>query len=548
MTANKHKKSPPRKSAQHPSPHKSQKPRKSHKSPRENVTHSKASNPIFNQNSAGVTRPILPPTRRLLFPQCSNSSSSMEIPVSLRGIKIDMVQEINHFLRPPKEEAFNQNSEQQSFSSPSSSKKDNQHMKKKTVSSQAAKLSDSRPSKRQCLPSTTNKTESSTPAFPTVDKKPRMKIENDDDGYDTPSPHSRKRKASAHKRAFEGYNNAPLTMAVPPNVDVSVVIPTKQCPSSSFSSTLRNSAASSQANVAILRLEKEKLQRRLDASVQETQEAKQKVEEQKKATEEWLKKYQAATSENLQNQREFKERRQASNTLLTQERHQSHHHLAKLTQQISTLQAQNSASQKQNARSSSSHLKATNQLLAKQIAQLQTAGQSQTQQIALLKQQVAQAPDPHSQASLHTRELEQQLAQLTSDLDFKNELASQAVRTHALETSALDQQIAYLRAQLHGREVGAEEASRLVDEVRELRDRVLGKEEEVASLKVEHAEVVKRLEGEVQVLRGGDGRRIWGWRGWAFWLRVGIEVEGGGGEGGGVEGAGVGVGVDDGEM
>ncbi|RAL59669.1 hypothetical protein DID88_000302 [Monilinia fructigena] len=83
-----------------------------------------------------------------------------------------------------------------------------------------------------------------------------MKTESDDDGYDTPSPHSRKRKAGAHKYASKSYDNAPLTMAAPPNLDVSVVIPMNQHPSSSFSSTKPNSAAVSQINVAVLRLEK----------------------------------------------------------------------------------------------------------------------------------------------------------------------------------------------------------------------------------------------------------------------------------------------------
>ncbi|RAL59670.1 hypothetical protein DID88_000303 [Monilinia fructigena] len=150
-----------------------------------------------------------------------------------------------------------------------------------------------------------------------------------------------------------------------------------------------------------------------------------------------------------------------------------------------------------------------------------TAAQSHTQQIAVLKQQVEQTPDPQSQASLHMRELEQQLTQLTSDLDFKNELASQAVRTHALEKSALDQQIAYLRTQLRDREVIVEETSRLVDEVRELRDRVLDKEDEVESLKVEHAEVVKRLEGEVRMLRGAGRKKDLGLE------RMGVLVAGG---------------------
>ncbi|KAA8573299.1 hypothetical protein EYC84_003787 [Monilinia fructicola] len=403
MPSNKHKKSTPRKSAQHSSPHKSQKSRKPHRSPRDNFTQSKASNPIFDQKHAAAARPIPPPTRRLLFPQCSNSGKKNQ-----------------PFSSPIKrEKGLIQGDEQQPFSSPFS-KKDNRHMN-----------------------------------IHMVVEKPRVKMETDEDhGYDTPSPHSRKRKASAHKHAPERCDSIPLTMAPPPSRDVSVVIPMKRRLSSSCSSTLPNPAAVSQVNVAVLRHEKEELQRRLDASAQEAREAKRQAEESRKTAEEWSIKYQAATSEDVRIQREHKEgRHQTQITLLTEKCHQSNQQVAQLTQKISTLQAQQSASQKLKSRSD--HLEATNRLLAKQIAQLQTAAQSHAQEISHLKQESAHPapPNPALSASLRAREseLQQQVAQLTSDLDFQHELASQAARTHALETSALNQQIAHLRAQFEDR-------------------------------------------------------------------------------------------------
>lgn len=47
-----------------------------------------------------------------------------------------------------------------------------------------------------------------------------------------------------------------------------------------------------------------------------------------------------------------------------------------------------------------------------------------------------------------------------------------------------------------------EHSARLARETHELRAQVVGKEDEVARLRVVHAEVVGKLEGEVEMLRG----------------------------------------------
>ncbi|KAM0176191.1 hypothetical protein ACHAPF_005057 [Botrytis cinerea] len=240
MTSNKKKRSTP-----HKSPRKPHTASKTHKSPREKVAparQSLSSLPILPQKNAEIAPPILPPTRRILFPQSLKKSNS-----------------------------------QQPFPSPHAVKTEHPKTKKHTLSSPAAKFSDDRPLKKQCLsspspakrtkllPVTPERVNGREITISSSDEEDENEIEIEDD---TPSPPSQKRKsntmvdvAGSHKKTS------------PSKTSVAIVIPLKQQPSSSFSTLHPNSPAVQKIDITVLRLEKEELQQRLDASAQQAQKA-----------------------------------------------------------------------------------------------------------------------------------------------------------------------------------------------------------------------------------------------------------------------------------
>ncbi|KAM0137354.1 hypothetical protein ACHAP3_004161 [Botrytis cinerea] len=240
MTSNKKKRSTP-----HKSPRKPHTASKTHESPKEKVAparQSLSSLPILPQKNAEIAPPILPPTRRILFPQSLKKSNS-----------------------------------QQPFPSPHAVKTEHPKTKKHTLSSPAAKFSDDRPLKKQCLsspspakrtkllPVTPERVNGREITISSSDEEDENEIEIEDD---TPSPPSQKRKsntmvdvAGSHKKTS------------PSKTSVAIVIPPKQQPSSSFSTLHPNSPAVQKIDITVLRLEKEELQQRLDASAQQAQKA-----------------------------------------------------------------------------------------------------------------------------------------------------------------------------------------------------------------------------------------------------------------------------------
>ncbi|KAM0133896.1 hypothetical protein ACHAO1_006018 [Botrytis cinerea] len=240
MTSNKKKRSTP-----HKSPRKPHTASKTHKSPKEKVAPARQSLsnlPILPQKNAEIAPPILPPTRRILFPQSLKKSNS-----------------------------------QQPFPSPHAVKTEHPKTKKHTLPSPAAKFSDDRPLKKQCLsspspakrtkllPVTPERVNGREITISSSDEEDENEIEIEDD---TPSPPSQKRKsntmvdvAGSHKKTS------------PSKTSVAIVIPPKQQPSSSFSTLHPNSPAVQKIDITVLRLEKEELQQRLDASAQQAQKA-----------------------------------------------------------------------------------------------------------------------------------------------------------------------------------------------------------------------------------------------------------------------------------
>ncbi|KAM0156558.1 hypothetical protein ACHAPG_005180 [Botrytis cinerea] len=240
MTSNKKKRSTP-----HKSPRKPHTASKTHKSPKEKVAparQSLSSPPILPQKNAEIAPPILPPTRRIIFPQSLKKSNS-----------------------------------QQPFPSPHAVKTEHPKTKKHTLSSPAAKFSDDRPLKKQCLsspspakrtkllPVTPERVNGREITISSSDEENENEIEIEDD---TPIPPSQKRKsntmvdvAGSHKKTS------------PSKTSVAIVIPPKQQPSSSFSTLHPNSPAVQKIDITVLRLEKEELQQRLDASAQQAQKA-----------------------------------------------------------------------------------------------------------------------------------------------------------------------------------------------------------------------------------------------------------------------------------
>ncbi|QSZ35730.1 hypothetical protein DSL72_006852 [Monilinia vaccinii-corymbosi] len=456
--------------SQHSSPHKFQSSKEDAKA---------SSSP----KNARVPPPILPPaapTRRKLFPFGSHSYGNKD----------------QAFSSPVKKDKYpNQRNENpQSFSSPTT-KKHNHHMRKNDVYPQASKVSDDRPSKRPCLflSSPTKQAETNLHA---VDKRPRTEAESDDkDGYSTPSPKSRKRKAKGHKSTSENSEKIPLSAAAPSNSNVSVIIPTKKSPSPPPSSTQPNSAAIFQPLIAALKFEKSMLQRRIDASEEEARDAKQNAEE-------WSTKYKACASahDQLKSQLESQSQRQpSSNSVLAR--------LTELHQEISNLKAEKSSilTQKQER---IAHLEAASSLLATQIAHLQTDAQTQlrhhdqqAQEIARLQDELARrssspSPSTATPAPAPTHEWEQERTQLLEELSFKDELASQAQRTHACETSRLGEQIADLRAQLEEQRARATDSTDSTDQAAQTNGRI-------EALMADHAQVVDGLQ---RACRGKDER------------------------------------------
>ncbi|TGO86051.1 hypothetical protein BPOR_0340g00110 [Botrytis porri] len=251
MTSNKNKRSTLDKSPHKSSPHKPHRPGKAHKSPKEKVAPANPnlpSLPIPPPKNSEVVPPILPPTRRILFPQSLEKSNS-----------------------------------QQPFSSPHAVKIDPQKTKKHALSSPAAKFSDDRPFKKPCLsspspakrtrllPVTPERVNGRERTIPSSDDEDESKNEIEDD---TPSPQGRKRKSNAMTSAAGSHMKTP-----PPKTSVAVVIPSKQQPSSSFSTIHPSSPAVQKVNMTVLRLEKEVLQHRLDASAQQVQKAINEIKE-----------------------------------------------------------------------------------------------------------------------------------------------------------------------------------------------------------------------------------------------------------------------------
>ncbi|KAJ8064211.1 hypothetical protein OCU04_006559 [Sclerotinia nivalis] len=250
MTSNKHKRSTPHKSPQKPSPHKSHKPQnpqKSHKTPQEKAkplkpnSSNSPNSPILPPKYARAARPILPPTRRVLFPQSSKQSNS-----------------------------------QQPFPSPPPAKKDHSKTGKHALSSPATKPSDDRPLKKQCLssPSPAKNTKLVPRESNKVDRQAGMSTSSDDDEDEdeggTPSPPSRKRKSDAIAGAAGRHKKPSLSIAAPPKA--ANVTPPKRCPSP-IPTIQPNSKAVNMIDITVLRLEKEELQKRLDTSVQQAQQA-----------------------------------------------------------------------------------------------------------------------------------------------------------------------------------------------------------------------------------------------------------------------------------
>ncbi|TGO64781.1 hypothetical protein BOTNAR_0084g00120 [Botryotinia narcissicola] len=411
MTSNKNKRSTPHKSPHRSSPHKFQKPCKAHKSPKEKVAPAKPNLPILPQNNSEIIPPILPPTRRILFPQSLKKSNS-----------------------------------QQPFLSPHAVNIDHQKNKKRTLSSPAAKFSDDRPFKKPCLssPSPAKRTNLLPVTPERVNGRERtIPSSGDEDeneiGENTPNPPSRKRKSIAMASAAGSHKKTP-----PLRTSVAVVIPTKQQPSSSFSIILPNSPAVPKVDIAVLRLEIEELQHRLDVSLQQAQKAMNEVKE-------WENRCKETTDvqDNL-------------NRLLQQA-----HEL--------NLEAKNWEDKWKEA--------------ASEIDVLRKRLNSNTK---------TQKGDEPSQKD----DLSSQVSLLTSSLSFTHDLLSQAERTHQFESTALKQQIAHLKNLLVSQTKTSEEFTTLQKEHQKeyeiMREEILDRDEEITILREEFEEERRRMRREVE--------------------------------------------------
>ncbi|KAF7926107.1 uncharacterized protein EAE97_010407 [Botrytis byssoidea] len=571
MTPNKNKRSTPHKSPHRSSPHKFQKPGKAHKSPKEKVAPAKPSLPILPQKNSEVVPPILPPTRRILFPQSLKKSNS-----------------------------------QQPFLSPHAVKIDHQKTKKHTLSSPAAKFTDDRPLKKPCLssPSPAKRTKLLPVTPERVNGRERTLPSSDDEGENdigenTPNPPSRKKKSNAMASAAGSHKKTPL-----PRTSVAVVIPTKQQPSSSFSTIHPNSPTVQKVDIAVLRLEKEELQHRLDVSSQQAQKAMNEVKEwenrckettdvqdnlnrllraeiedkerlqehlessreqahelnleaknwedkwkeaaseidvlrkrldsktktqkgDEPTTEKWRLRYISKNEETIQLQRELKHIRNAPEPL---------HHTEKIKNlelELSNPESQHRLPKTDKQTPPEEHLESSNPHLAKQISQLK---QELREKNLLITNLTTQTQSLHQEPS-QKEHLSSQVSQLTSSLSFTHDLLSQAERTHQFESTALKQQIAHLKNLLVSQTKTSEEFTTLQKEHQkmreEMRGEILDRDEEIMILREEFEEErkgmrreVERCVGEVRVRDKGLQRMGVLVAGWVLkWRSLGGEGE-----------------------
>ncbi|KAF7875309.1 hypothetical protein EAF04_002481 [Stromatinia cepivora] len=486
MTSNKHKRSTPHKSPQNSSTHKPHKPQRSHKSPQEKArplipnSSNSPNPPILPPKYVRAARPILPPTRRVLFPQNSKQSNS-----------------------------------QQLFSSPPPAKKDHSRTGKHALSPSATDASDHRPFKKQCLSSPPPA--KSTKLVPTesssVDRRARMSTSNDDDEDEdedeegTLSPPSRKRKTNAIAGAAERHKKPALSVATPPKAAVSNATPPKHHPSP-FSTTQPNSKAVNMIDITVIRLEKEELQKRLDTSVQQAQQANNEVkkwetkckatidtqetlnrllhaemEEKEKLqrrldtftqqahglkleakdwedrwketseennslrkrlgsktmehdaaeanTEQWQLQHRIQTDKNIKLQRELKQAKKRSEKDHIQDPHQFANKVVQLEQELSELKSQNTKIG--HRKEHEEYLEATNKLLARQVAQLKEDVQHKDElekQITQLQEELRNTKEKSSEKVVWQRDdRAKEVTQLKEVVqNTKNELAKNIAR------------------------------------------------------------------------------------------------------------------------
>ncbi|KAF7957331.1 hypothetical protein EAE96_002917 [Botrytis aclada] len=568
MPSNKNKRSTPHKSPHRSPPHTSHHSGKAYKLPKEKVVpaNSDLSNlPILPQRNAEVIPPILPPTRRILFPQSLKKSNS-----------------------------------QQPFSSPHAVKIDHQKNKKHTLSSPAAKSSDDHPFKKQCLsspspakrtrllPVTPERANGRERTIPSSDDEDENENENE---VHTPSSQNRKRNSNAIAGAAGIHKKTP-----PPRTSVAVIIPSKQHPSSLFSTIHPNSPAAQKIDMTVLRLEKEELQHRLDASTQQVQKAmnevkewenrckettdvqddlnrllraeiedKERLQEQLESFREqahefgleaknWEDKWKEVTSENyilrkridskkvsrkgdeltteqwrhryifenektMKLQRELKQIKNASEPLhLTQ-------NIEELEIELSHLKSKHHNTKTGKETSREEHLDSTTTHLAKQITQPKQELQQKDHLLSNLTLSLGSPPQISPSRStptptienlttqiqtlkqnlLQTAHLPLQITQLQDDLTFAHDLLSQSERTHSFETLALKQRIAHLEVLLSSQNSLSSELENLKKEYGERDEMVREKEEEIEILRGEFEEERRGFRREVVRLEG-EGR------------------------------------------
>ncbi|THV45558.1 hypothetical protein BGAL_0475g00110 [Botrytis galanthina] len=584
MTSNKNERSTPHKSPHKSSPHKFHKPGKAHKSPKEKVAPTRQSLPILPQKNSEVVPPILPPTRRILFPQSLKKSNS-----------------------------------QQPFLSPHAVKVDHQKIKKHTLSSPAAKFSDDRPFKKPCLsspsPAKSTKLHPVTPER--INERERTIPSSDDEdeneiGDSTPNPPSRKRKSNAMADAAGIHKKTP-----PPRTSVAVVIPSQQQASSSFS-TIHPASPVQKIDIVVLRLEKEELQHRLNVSSQQAQEAineakewenrckettdvqdnlnrllraeiedKERLQEQLELFKEqthglnleannWEDKWKEAASENdaLRKRLDSKMKirkgdesttekwrlRYISKNEETTKLQRELKQIKKASEPLHLIQKIEDLESKLSYLKSKHHLSKTSKLPT-QEEHLESPNPHPANQISLLKQEPLHHSPPHLSTSttpykpaqnpqpitpltistltsqIHTLQqellqkgsLSTQITHLTTSLEFKNDILSQATRTHNFETTALKQQITHLKQKqkllMTSQTQVSEDLANLkkqYEEMRgEMREEITDRDEEIGILNKEFEEErgrmrreVERWEGEVRVKDRGlqsMGMLVAGW-------------------------------------
>ncbi|KAF7903965.1 hypothetical protein EAF00_001299 [Botryotinia globosa] len=568
MTSNKNKRSTPHKSPHRSSPHKFQKPGKSHKSPKEKVALANPNLPILPQRNSEIIPPILPPTRRILFPQSLKKSNS-----------------------------------QQPFLSPHAVKIGDQKTGKHTLSSPAAKFSDDRPLKKPCLssPSTAKRTKLLPVTPERVNGRERTVPSSDDEdeneiGENTPNPPSRKRKSNAMASAAGSHKRTP-----PPRTSVAVVIPTKQQPSSSFCTIHPNSPAVQKVDIAVLRLEKEELQHRLDVSSQQAQKAmneikewenrcrettdvqdnlnrllraeiedKERLREQlnsfreeahglnleaknwedkwkgaaseidvlrkrlnfktktqkgdEPSTDKWRLRYISENEKTTKLQRELKQIKNAPEPLHLTDK------IENLELEHSNLKSQHHLPKTDKQNPQEEYLESPNPHRAEQITQPRPELQEKD---ILITNLTTQNQSLHQELS-QKDDLSSQVSQLTSSLSFTHDLLSQAERTHYFESTALKQQITHLKNLLVSQTNTSDQLTVLQKEYEKMREEILDRDEEIVLLNKEFEEErswmrreVERCVGELRVKDQGLQRMGVLVAGWVLkWRSLGGEGEG----------------------